>query len=86
VEKKFKQTGLIAFRRDFLLAFNQVPSTYLEKAESVDMLRILENGETVKMIYTSKPCPSVDTPADRSFVEGLMKDDQLFYTYQGKFK
>src|SRR5207247_2571198 len=47
--KRLKQVCIIPFKRKFLTQFNELPSTPLEIAESVDMLRILEHGGKVKM-------------------------------------
>ena len=80
--KRLRQTGLIAFRRGHLSQFNDLEPTYLEKAESVDMMRFLEHGVKIKMIYTAFPCPSVDTVNDRDSVNLIMKKDKLFDTYK----
>ena len=45
----FNQTGIIAFKRETLLNFNLMNETSLEKIESVDMNRILENGGKIKL-------------------------------------
>ena len=44
-----KQVCIIPFRRDFLLRYNRIKPTKLEILESIDMLRLLENGH--KFIY-----------------------------------
>lgn len=72
-----KQVCIIPFRREFLIAFNELPETPLEIIESVDMMRILENGEKVRMVPISERTLSVDTPADLERVLGLMRDDPL---------
>ena len=48
----FKQVCIIPFRRDFLISYNNMDETILEKIESIDMMRILENGLNIKMVYT----------------------------------
>ena len=82
---KLKQVCIIPFRRDFLLKFNELESTPLEIAESVDMMRILEHGYRVKMVPTRHHVYSVDTEQDRKKVEGLMENDDLLplYRYRG---
>ena len=80
-ENWLKQTGLIFFRRDYLLKFNNMKRTPLELCEGIDMLRVLEHGEKVKMIYTDTPCLSIDTPKDLEVVEKLMANDSLFKSY-----
>lgn len=76
-----KQVCIIPFRRDFLLHFNALAETPLEIIESVDMMRILEHGERVRMVPTAIPTLSVDTPHDLDRVRELMKDDTLRLTY-----
>lgn len=72
-----KQVCVIPFRRDFLIKFNQLKSTPLEIIESIDMLRVLEHGCKVKMVYSEHDTYSVDTPDDLKNVEKLMQNDSL---------
>ncbi|MDR0827539.1 MAG: 3-deoxy-manno-octulosonate cytidylyltransferase [Desulfovibrio sp.] len=76
-----KQVCIIPFRRDFLLKFNAMPESPLEIIESVDMLRILENGGTVRMAMISERTLSVDTPEDLRRVRELMLKDELRRLY-----
>lgn len=76
-----KQICIIPFRRDYLLKFNALPQRPLEKAESVDMLRVLENGDKVRMVQTSVVSYSVDTPEDLAEVEAAMRGDSLMARY-----
>ncbi len=76
-----KQVCIIPFRRDYLIEFNETPETELERIESVDMMRILENGETVKMVMTDFETLSVDTPQDLSRVIDFMENDTLISKY-----
>ena len=76
-----KQVCVIPFRRDYLLHFNDMPESPLEIYESVDMLRILEHGGTVRMAPVAERTVSVDTPADRMRAERLMQDDPLRRLY-----
>lgn len=73
----YKQVCVMPFRRDYLLRFNALPPTPLEICESVDMLRVLEHGDKVKMIETKHLTYSVDTEEDRRHVEDLMRTDAL---------
>jgi len=77
-----KQICVIPFRRDFLLKFNKLPETPLEIIESVDMLRVLESGYSVKMVWTDEPSIGVDTPEDLEVVKKLMGIDPLFSSYK----
>jgi 3-deoxy-manno-octulosonate cytidylyltransferase (CMP-KDO synthetase) len=76
-----KQVCIIPFRRDYLLHFNSLPPTPLEIIESVDMMRILEHGEKVRMVMTDARTASVDTPEDLACVVGMMQGDPLLPRY-----
>lgn len=76
-----KQVCIIPFRRQALLDFNAMPETPLERIESVDMMRLLENGRPVRMIQTTARTKSVDTPADLELVKKLMAGDALMKKY-----
>lgn len=80
----YKQVCIIPFERDFLMEYNKTEQTELEKIESVDMLRILENGGKIKMVPCSQDTYSVDTEEDRKKVEELMKNDPLVKKYKNK--
>ncbi len=77
----FKQVCIIPFRRELLLKYAALEPTPLEKAESVDMLRFLEHGYSVRMVETDVQTHSVDTPADLVMVESLMAKDPLVAHY-----
>jgi len=76
-----KQVCIIPFRRDYLLKFNSMPETELERIESIDMMRILENSENVFMKLTDHYVHSVDTLEDLIKVERLMDNDVLMKNY-----
>lgn len=67
-----KQICVIPFRRSFLLKYNKLKPTPLEIAESVDMMRILENGEKVRMVPTEYVTHAVDTHEDLRKVEKIL--------------
>ena len=73
-----KQVCVIPFTRDFLLEYNKMEPTPLEIIESVDMMRILENGMKVKMLDTKYETKAVDTKCDLERVVEMMKKDKLF--------
>ena len=55
--------------------------TALEKSESIDMLRIVENNGFVRMVEIDSVSYSVDTETRRSFVESIMETDDLRHSY-----
>ncbi len=79
---KLKQVCIISFRRDYLLEFNNMPQAPLEIIESVDMMRVIENDDIVKMVLTNTNTWSVDTKEDLEKVEQKMKNDILIKEYQ----
>jgi len=76
-----KQVCIIPFDRDFLLEYNSMEQTTLEKIESVDMMRILENGMKVKMVFTKQESYAVDNQNDLKHVVEKMKFDKLLKHY-----
>jgi 3-deoxy-manno-octulosonate cytidylyltransferase (CMP-KDO synthetase) len=68
-----KQVCIIPFRRNFLIEYTQMEPTPLEVAESVDMMRVLEHGKSVRMVHTDYDTYAVDTINDLMKVEKKMK-------------
>jgi 3-deoxy-manno-octulosonate cytidylyltransferase (CMP-KDO synthetase) len=64
--RAFEHIGMYAYRRDFLLAYAAMPQTPLEKLESLEQLRVLENGYRLRVVETREDyIPlSVDTQED----------------------
>jgi 3-deoxy-manno-octulosonate cytidylyltransferase (CMP-KDO synthetase) len=74
---RFMQTGIIGFTRDALLNFNTMEETCLEKHESVDLNRVIENGGNVRMVPVERFMIGVDTPAELEEAgQWLEKDDE----------
>ena len=80
--RKLKQLGLIFFMRDSLLWFNEQERTPLEIIESIDMLRVLENQDRVRMVEVEGENIGVDTPSDYEMAVDLLKDDDLLPLYK----
>ena len=76
-----KQVCVIPFARDFLLEYNKMEPTPLEIIESVDMMRILENGKKVRMVPTKYITKAVDTIDDLHQVENMIVEDSLANKY-----
>lgn len=66
-----QHVGLYAYRREFLLAFAALPPTPLEQTESLEQLRALEHGYTIRMVRIEKAPLSVDTPEDLAGVRAI---------------
>ena len=68
----FKHLGMYLYRRDFLLQFVRLKPTPLELAESLEQLRILENGYPVYTVRVAEDSLSVDTPDDLAAAERIV--------------
>ena len=64
-----RHQGIYGFRRNALLQFVKWKPTALERAESLEQLRALENGVKVHVLITAKGFPGIDTPADAKTLE-----------------
>jgi len=56
--------GIYFYRKSGLLQFARWKQSPLEKAESLEQLRILENGGTISVFTTSMKVVSIDVPKD----------------------
>jgi len=64
-----RHQGIYGFRRDALLQFVRWKPSPLERVESLEQLRALENGVKVHVLVTKHGSPGVDTPADAKALE-----------------
>jgi len=67
--KYFRHQGIYGYTRDLLLRFVQWKPTPLEKAESLEQLRALENGVRIRVVVTASGTPAVDTLEDAEAME-----------------
>ena len=64
-----RHQGIYGFRPDALLQFVKWKPGPLERAESLEQLRALENGVKIHVLITKHGSPGVDTPADAKALE-----------------
>jgi 3-deoxy-manno-octulosonate cytidylyltransferase (CMP-KDO synthetase) len=69
----FKHIGLYVYRREFLLAYPDLPVGPLERAERLEQLRALENGFKIRVVETEYESLGVDTPEDWERVSSLFE-------------
>lgn len=67
-----RHQGIYGFRREVLLQFVKWKTSPLERAESLEQLRALENGVSVHVLVTKHGSPGVDTPADGVALERML--------------
>ena len=65
----YKHIGPYGWRRDFLLEFAAMEQTPLEKAESLEMLRVIERGRSIKCVEAARDTIEIDTPEDLTRIE-----------------
>ncbi len=64
---------MYVYRRDFLLAYPDLPVGPLEQAERLEQLRALENGFAIRVVETEYESLGVDTPEDWRTVAALFE-------------
>lgn len=69
----FKHIGTYAYRADILEEITRLPMSDLEKAESLEQLRWLENGYRIKVAETDEETIGVDTPEDLEKAKAFLK-------------
>jgi len=69
----YLHVGLYVYRREFLLGYSQLPVGPLERAESLEQLRAMENGYRIRVVETEYESIGVDTPEDLERVSKLFE-------------
>lgn len=69
----YKHIGLYAYRLWFLQKYAELKLTPLEKSESLEQLRALENGYRIKVVETNFQTIGVDSEADLKKVEEIIR-------------
>ncbi|MDY2985563.1 MAG: 3-deoxy-manno-octulosonate cytidylyltransferase [Synergistes jonesii] len=65
----YKHIGPYGWRRGFLLEFAAMEQTPLERAESLEMLRVIERGRSIECVEVQRDTIEVDTPEDLARIE-----------------
>ena len=69
----YKHIGLYAYRAEILKEITALPQSELELAESLEQLRWLENGYTIKVGISQVETIGIDTPEDLVKAEEFLK-------------
>lgn len=69
----YKHIGLYAYRANVLGEITKLPQSTLELSESLEQLRWLENGYTIKVGISSTETIGIDTPEDLAAAEEFLK-------------
>ena len=70
----YKHIGLYGYRASVLREITSLPQGILEQAESLEQLRWLENGYTIRVGVTNIETIGIDTPADLEKAEAYVKE------------
>lgn len=70
----YQHVGIYIYRQDYLLEYTNRKPTPLEEAESLEQLRILENGDDILLVEIEEPTVGVDRPGDIEKVEDKLRD------------
>lgn len=69
--------GILGYRRDYLDSYGRLVRTPLEKAESIDQSRILENDGHLQSVTFSKDYMGINEPHEVQEVERILETDPL---------
>jgi 3-deoxy-manno-octulosonate cytidylyltransferase (CMP-KDO synthetase) len=67
-----KHIGMYAYRKDFLKMYCDTPQIEIEKAESLEQLRALYLGATIRVVKVKEKSWGVDTPEDLAKIEQML--------------
>ena len=70
-----KHLGIYAYRRQVLREVTLLPQSPLEKAESLEQLRWLENGYRIRVGLTDMETVGIDTPEDLQRTEEFLQSN-----------
>ncbi len=71
----YRQTGIMAFRSELLRCYATLPQTPFERAEGIDLMRLIEHGIPIQAVTVPYATVGVDRPEDVSAVERLLAAD-----------
>ena len=72
----YKHIGIYAFRSEVLRQVTSLPQSPLELAESLEQLRWLENGYSIKVGISEVETIGIDTPQDLARAEEFLRNQQ----------
>ena len=77
IKPRLGHAGLYVYRTETLKRIATLPQTPLEKSESLEQLRALENGIKIKVVVLNHNSPGVDVPTDVKKIEALMASNNV---------
>lgn len=72
----FHHIGLYAFQSEFLKVYARLPESSLEKAESLEQLRAMENGYKIRVCLTEDRTLEINTPEEYARAQDFAYEDE----------
>lgn len=72
----YKNMGLYAYTSDVLKFFVETEAGPIERAEGLEMLRLIENRKRVKIVKVNSDSMSVDTPKDLDRIRKILSKEK----------
>lgn len=79
-----KLLGIMAFKKEFLLRLTGLPSSPIERAESIEQLRMIEHGFDLQSVQVSPSLPSINEPHEVEAVLNAIRQDSEQSTLLGQ--
>ncbi len=70
-----KLLGILAYRKDFLLKLSALHPSLIEQAESIEQMRIIENGFSLRSVFVNSSLPSINEPYEVNIVLNHLEQD-----------
>ena len=77
LENYYKHVGIYGYKKEFVTEYSKMISTPLENSESLEQLRVLENGFKIKVLETLYMIQGVDTQEDLEKVRKYIKINNI---------
>lgn len=75
--KYYKHIGIYGYTTNFLNKLNSLKDGIIEKVESLEQLKFIENGYKIKVLETESNVIGVDTPEDLEIVRKYVVDNKI---------
>lgn len=75
-----KVLGIIAYRKEYLISLMKLPQAATEVSESIEQMRIIENGGNFLSVKFRDSLPSVNEPHEAEIVENYLRQNEFQQT------
>lgn len=69
----YQHVGIYAYKKSFLFDYINMEESYYEKTESLEQLRVIENGFSIRIKEIEDDLHGVDVPADIEIVKTILE-------------